>query len=120
MIEFRETDFSIDETLAGLKSPDVGAVIYYVGVVRNHVAKALRKIYGEGAGEELEALESKAKKDFGVEKIQMILRPGTLKTGENVLLIGVSAAHRGEAFQAARFLIDGIKQAASIQAEEIT
>ena len=53
------------------------------------------------------------------EKITMILRPGDLKVGENVLLIGVSSAHRGEAFEAARFLIDGIKQAASIQAQEI-
>ena len=119
MIEFRETDFSIDETLAGLKSPEIGAVVYYVGVVRDDDVKGLRKIYGEGVGKELEELESEAKKRFGVEKITMILRPGDLKVGENVLLIGVSSAHRGEAFEAARFLIDGIKQAVSIQAQEI-
>jgi len=119
MIEFREADFSIDEALKELKSPKIGAVVFYVGIVRNGEVKELRKLYGEGAKKEVEELESEAKKRFGVERILLILRPGNLKVEENVLLIGVAAAHRGEAFQAARFLIDGIKQAASIQAQEI-
>jgi molybdopterin synthase catalytic subunit len=119
MIEFREADFSVDEALKELKSPEIGAVVFYVGVVRNGGVKELRKLYGEGANKELEELEKEAKDRFGAERILLILRPGNLKVEENVLLIGVSATHRGEAFQAARFLIDGIKQAASIQVEEI-
>jgi molybdopterin synthase catalytic subunit len=119
MIEFREADFSVDEALKELKSPEIGAVVFYVGVVRNGGVKELRKLYGKGAEKEMEELESEAKRRFGVERILLILRPGSLKVEENVLLIGVASAHRGEAFQAARFLIDGIKQAASIQVEEI-
>lgn len=120
MIEFREADFSVDEALTELKSPGIGAVVFYVGIVRNGTVKELRKLYGEGSRKEMEKLESEAKKKFGVDKILLILRPGSLKVEENVLLIGVAAAHRGEAFQATRFLIDGIKQATSIQVEEIT
>ena len=120
MIEFREANFSVDEALAELKSPGIGAVVFYVGIVRNGAVKELRKLYGEGSKKEMEELESEAKKKFGVDKILLILRPGSLKVEENVLLIGVAAAHRGEAFQAARFLIDGIKQATSIQVQEIT
>ena len=118
MIEFREADFSLDEALVKLKPHQSGAVVFFVGVVREGV-KELRKIYAETTHKELEELEDEARKRFGVERIFIISRRGSLKVGENILLIGVSSAHRQNAFRAAEFLIDEIRQVASIKIEEV-
>ena len=118
MIDLREADFSVSEALTELKSPQIGAVVFFVGVVRDGV-KEFRKTHTETTREELEQLEGEARERFGVERISVISRQGNLKVGENILLIGVSAPHRQNAFGAAEFLIDKIKQSASIQEEEV-
>ena len=118
MVEFVEADFSVNQALTELKSPRVGAVVFFVGVVRGEVA-GFKNTYAETAKAELERLETEARNRFGVEKTVIIPRQGVLSTGENILLIGVSSAHRQNAFRAAEFLVDQIKQSASIQAEEL-
>lgn len=118
MVEFTEGDFSVNQALTELKSPRVGAVVFFVGVVRGEVA-GLKKTYAETAKGELERLETEARNRFGVEKIVVIPRQGGLSAGQNILLIGVSSAHRSNAFRATEFLIDQIKQLASIQTEEL-
>ena len=114
MVEFTEGDFSVNQALTELKSPRVGAVVFFVGVVRGEVAVLKKTAKGE-----LERLETEARNRFGVEKIVVIPRQGGLSAGQNILLIGVSSAHRNNAFRAAEFLIDQIKQLASIQTEEL-
>jgi molybdopterin synthase catalytic subunit len=118
MVEFVEADFSVNRVLTELKSPRVGAVVFFVGVVRGEIAE-LKKTYAETAKGELERLETEARNRFGVEKIVIVPRQGVLSAGQNILLIGVSAAHRKNAFRAAEFLIDQMKQSASIQTEEL-
>ncbi len=119
MVELKEADFSIEEFLAKLKSPDVGTVVFHIGVVRNNIKELRVKSQAELARKELEKLEAEAKEKFGVEKVFIIHRQGNLKVGENILLIGVSASHRQNAFRAAEFLVDEIKQSAYIWLEEI-
>jgi molybdopterin synthase catalytic subunit len=118
MVEFEPADFSVDQALTELKSPRVGAVVFFVGVVRGEATR-LKQTYAVGAKAELERLEIEAKNRFGVEKTVIIPRQGVLSTGENILLIGVSSARRQKAFRAAEFMIDQMKQSASIQTEEL-
>jgi molybdopterin synthase catalytic subunit len=110
MIEVRRKDFSIDEITKKMKSPKIGAISIYVGTVRefpsgnglefeddNHVAR------------KLEEIEKRAIDKFDVEDVAIVHRVGFLGISENILLVAVSASHRGPAFDACRSIIDDIK-----------
>jgi molybdopterin synthase catalytic subunit len=110
MIEVRRKDFSIDEITKKMKSPKIGAISIYVGTVRefpsgnglefeddNHVAR------------KLEEIEKRTIDKFDVEDVAIVHRVGFLGISENILLVAVSASHRGPAFDACRSIIDDIK-----------
>lgn len=99
---------------AKLTSPAAGAVVTFTGRVRNHSqgravvrleyegAEALAQhLFGELAGE--------IRSRYEVEEIGCTHRTGTLEIGDVAVWIGISAAHRGPAFDACRYLIDELK-----------
>jgi len=110
MIEIRREDFSIDEITDKLKAPEVGALSTYLGTVRE---------FPEGLGldfendnhdaHKLEEIEKRAINDFDIRDVAIVHRVGLLGVSENILLIAVSASHRGPAFDACRSIIDDIK-----------
>jgi molybdopterin synthase catalytic subunit len=110
MIEIRREDFSIDEVTERLKGPGIGAISIYLGTVRE---------FPEGLGVEfeennhavhrLEDIAGRAIHRFDVRDVAIIHRVGLLGISENILLVAVSAAHRGPAFDACRSIIDDIK-----------
>ena len=51
-----------------------------------------------------------ARKKWPVKRVRIVHRLGTIPVGEASLLVRVEAAHRGEAFAAAQFIIDELKQ----------
>ncbi len=119
MIEIREKDFSTDDVLREIKSEGIGAIVYFIGVVRGGIKEVNIRCQKEIAERELERLEKQAIKRFSVEKVFIILRKGNLKVTENITLIAVAAKHRQAAFDACEFLIDSIKGLPSVQLEEI-
>ena len=119
MIELREKDFSIDDVLRRIKSESVGAVVYFIGMVRDGVKQVNIKCQEGIAEQDLERLEKQALERFEVEKTFIMVRRGSLHVTENITLIAVAAKHRQPAFAACEFLIDGVKGLASIQLEEI-
>lgn len=110
MIEIRREDFSIDEITKKMKDPKIGAISIYLGTVRE---------FPEGVGlefenynhavQKLEEIEKRAINKFDVEDVAIIHRVGFLGISENILLVAVSASHRGPAFDACRSIIDDIK-----------
>jgi molybdopterin synthase catalytic subunit len=110
MIEIRREDFSVDEVTKKMKNPKIGAISIYLGTVRE---------FPEGVGLEfennnhairkLEEIEKRAIDRFDVESIAIVHRVGFLGISENILLVAVSASHRGPAFDACRSIIDEIK-----------
>jgi len=63
----------------------------------------------EGLKQKLQEIEKKARDKFDIKDIAIIHRIGSLKVGEKILFLAVSAAHRGPAFAACRWIIDEIK-----------
>ncbi|MDH5200722.1 MAG: molybdenum cofactor biosynthesis protein MoaE [Candidatus Bathyarchaeota archaeon] len=125
MIEVTMEDFSVDEVLGRLRTGRMGALVTFVGSVRDisggkSVDRIEIQVYEEMARKQLEAIREEAMERFGVEEIAIIHRHGSLRVSENIMLIAVGANHRPEAFDACRFVLERIKERVPIWKKEIT
>lgn len=107
-----------------VKSDDVGGVVLFVGTVRNQtkgkrVVRLDFEAYEPMAISEMRKIAEKAIEQFSVKKIAFHHRVGSLSVGEIPVLIAVSSAHRGAAFDACEFAIDTLKQTVPIWKKEI-
>ena len=120
MIKITKRDFSPDEITRKMKKPEVGAVVSFIGIVRDDNIKGMKmEMYQEMAEKELKKLENNARKRFDVNDVMIIHRYGRLNVGDNIILIAVSSAHRKDAFRACEYLVDELKRVAPIWKEEI-
>ena len=106
-----------------LESPRAGAVATFEGTVRDHnegktVVKLAYQAYGELARREGAAIVEEARARFAVERIACVHRVGELAIGDVAVWVGVSAAHRGAAFDACRYVIDEAKKRVPIWKKE--
>ena len=74
--------------------------------------------YEEMAARQMEELARKARNRFDVRHVTLVHRLGHLEIGETSVLIVVTAAHRGPAFEACRWLIDTLKKTVPIWKRE--
>lgn len=92
-----------------------GASVEFLGIVRgteaDHPIAALRyEAYEPMADRMIGRLIEEAKARWGLHQVLVRHRVGTVPVGEVAVLIGVAAAHREQAFEACRFLIEAIKR----------
>jgi len=110
MIEIRKEDFSVDEIVGRMKSPKIGAIIAYVGTVREFPEGAgLKFNEDDNAIQKLEEIRKDAIDRYDIEDVAIIHRVGSLSISENILLVAVSASHRWAAFDACKSIINDIK-----------
>jgi molybdopterin synthase catalytic subunit len=111
VVEIRRQDFSIDETIKKMKSSAIGAVLTYVGTVREFPeGLGLEFESGESAVQKLEEIEKRAIDRFDIEDVAIIHRVGFIPVSEDILLVAVSASHREPALDACKCIIDDIKE----------
>jgi len=125
MIRVTREDFSVDEAIAGLRSRSTGGIVSFLGAVRGEskgkpVEHIEIEVYEEMARAQLEAIRGEAVERFGVEDAAIVHRYGILKASEKILLVAVASAHRTEAFEACRYVIDEIKRRVPIWKKEVT
>ena len=125
MIKVTREDFSVDEVLGLVRSREMGAMVTFVGVVRDNsrgrrVDRIDIQVYEEMAQRQLEAIREEAMMRFGVEEVAIVHRYGSLKVSENIMMIAVGAGHRPEAFDACRYVLEAIKEKVPIWKKEIT
>jgi molybdopterin synthase catalytic subunit len=106
-----------------LRHPACGGYVAFEGAVRDHnEGRTVRRLEYEAfaplALREGERILQEACARFGVERACCAHRIGTLQIGELAVWVGVGAAHRGEAFDACRYIIDHIKQRVPIWKKE--
>jgi molybdopterin synthase catalytic subunit len=123
MIKVTREDFSVEEVIQSLKRREVGGIVTFIGTVRGEsqgqpVERLEIEAYEEMALRDLEDIRRRALEMFGVEDAAIIHRIGTLKVSENIILIAVAAAHREEAFEACRFILEEVKRLAPIWKKE--
>jgi len=120
LIEIIEDDFSIEEVVARAKRPDAGAVVTFLGTVRDDGISGMEvEAYREVALEELEKIREVAMERFDLLSVDVIHRVGTLSVGDEIVLIVCTAAHRSAAFRGCEHVIDEIKRRVPIWKKEI-
>ena len=122
-------DFDLNAEVAALRVGDtqVGAVVSFVGTVREWRANAAG---AEPAQLELEhypgmtelsiaRMIDAAKARFDVRGVRVIHRVGPLAIADQIVLVAVTSAHRGQAFQCCEFLMDWLKTDAPFWKKEV-
>jgi molybdopterin synthase catalytic subunit len=99
--------------------PETGALVTFSGIVRETEAgRAITHLdyehYAGMAERELERLVAAARKRWPLRGCAVFHRTGPVAVGEASVIVAVSAGHRAEAFEAARFLIDELKKSVPI------
>ena len=108
-----------------LASPNIGALVSFVGQVRDmNDGDAINTLtlehYPEMTEKALAAIENEAKLRWDIIDSLIIHRVGTLKPLDQIVLVAVSSAHRGEAFKASEFIMDYLKTSAPFWKKEVT
>ena len=119
LAEIRETPLSVDEVLASVTDPRAGGTCLFVGTVRDHDGHGaddanrgvshLDYSAHPQAGDVARALADRLAAEGRVVRIAVVHRVGHLEVGDLAVVCGVSAAHRAEAFEVCRALIDEFK-----------
>jgi molybdopterin synthase catalytic subunit len=112
------------KVLASVMDDSAGGLVLFLGTVRNTnrgrtVSAIDYEAYKLMAEQRIEKLAKEVRKKWPVKAVTLIHREGTLKVGEVSVAVAVSAVHRAEAFEAARFAIDRIKKSLPIWKHEI-
>jgi molybdopterin synthase catalytic subunit len=106
-----------------LTAARAGACVCFEGWVRDHndgepVTALEYEAHTDLAIKEGERVLTEAKERFAVDLVSCVHRVGKLAIGDCAVWVGVSAAHRGAAFDACRYIIDEIKQRLPIWKKE--
>jgi len=106
-----------------VRSNECGAVVLFLGTVREMTAGKQTvaldyEAYPEMADQMMQQLVDEARDQWDVHTISIEHRVGHLALGEISVAIAVSSAHRKEAFEAGRFLIDRLKEIVPIWKKE--
>ena len=116
-ISVQEQDFDLSsETRALSKDKAVGAIASFVGVVRE-VPMTLEHYPGMTENS-LKKIVEEASERWKVADCTVIHRYGALQPGDQIVLVAVASAHRGDAFDACEFIMDYLKTRAPFWKKE--
>jgi molybdopterin synthase catalytic subunit len=113
LAELRESPLSVDEVRAAVMDPAAGGVALFAGAVRDHDrghdVVGLSYSAHPSAAAELRRVAEKVTASYRVRALAAVHRLGDLEVGDLAVVVAVACDHRGEAFEACRFLIDELK-----------
>ena len=128
-VSVQTADFDVSAEIAALRAQDarVGAVCSFVGTVRDQtkgepdVISSMELEHYPGMTEKsIEAMIDAAHAKFDIFGARVIHRVGLLQPLDQIVLVAVTSAHRGESFQACEFLMDYLKTQAPFWKKEQT
>ena len=126
-VRVQTEDFDVSAEIAALRegNPKVGAVASFVGIVRDlndgdEVATLTLEHYPGMTEKSLEDIVAQAKQRWDIYDALVVHRVGTLQPLDQIVLVVVTSAHRGESFKACEFLMDYLKTRAPFWKKEVT
>ena len=126
-VSIQTADFDLSAEVAALRAGDggVGAIATFTGTVRERggggAVTAMELEHYPGMTERaIEAMIDAAMARFDIRGARVIHRVGLLQPRDQIVLVAVSSAHRGQAFQACEFLMDYLKTQAPFWKKETT
>ena len=118
-------DFDISSECAVLNISGVGAIVSFIGIVRDHISppplKSMTIEHYPGMTEtEIQAIIDEAKHRWSLLGVRVIHRVGRLYPQDHIVFVATSSAHRAMAFEAAAFIMDYLKSSAPFWKREET
>ncbi len=126
MISVQEHDFNVGvEYQALADNCQIGAVVTFIGKVRDFndgadVSGMFLEYYPGMTERQLEKIVERARARWPLDQVRVIHRVGQLDLGDQIVFVGVTSAHRDAAFDAARFIMDYLKNEAPFWKKETT
>ena len=116
---------AMDRAVQWVQRPECGAVVVFGGTVRDHaegrsgVDELEYEAYESQVAPRLQKIAEEAARRWAeIGRVVIWHRTGTMAVGECSVVVAVSSAHRGEAFDAARYCIDTVKTSVPIWKRE--
>ena len=113
IVQAKDFDLTTEVNLARSKNPQIGAIVSFVGTVRDLQSETLKSLtlehYPEMTEKSLESIVIKARSRWELEKITIIHRVGKLLISDQIVLVIVTSKHRQEAFDSCNFIMDYLK-----------
>ena len=126
-VSIQTEDFDVAAEIAALRrdDPGVGAVCSFIGTVRDRndgsAVSAMELEHYPGMTEKaIEQMIDEAQRRFDIRGVRVIHRVGPLAVQDQIVLVLVTSAHRGQSFQACEFLMDYLKTQAPFWKKERT
>ena len=126
-VRVQTEDFDLCAEVAALRAgdPGVGAVAAFIGTVRDRndglgVSSMELEHYPGMTEKAIDAMIDAAMQRFDIRAARVIHRVGLLQPQDQIVMVAVSSAHRGQAFQACEFLMDYLKTQAPFWKKEHT
>ena len=126
-VSIQTADFDLSAEVAALRRNDrrVGAVCSFVGTVRDRndgadVASLELEHYPGMTEKAIEAMLDEAHRRFDILACRVVHRVGLMQPLDQIVLVAVTSAHRGESYQACEFIMDYLKTQAPFWKKEQT
>jgi molybdopterin synthase catalytic subunit len=126
-VRIQTEDFDAGAEIAALRrgNPKIGAVASFIGVCRDAndgdaVTKMTLEHYPGMTEKALESIIAEAKRRWDVMEMLVVHRVGEIEPTDQIVLVVVTGAHRGEAFAACEFIMDYLKTRAPFWKKELT
>ena len=126
-VSIQTEDFNLSDEIAALRHQDkrVGAVCSFVGTVRegksgSPVLSMELEHYPGMTERAIEAMIGEAQRRFDIYAARVVHRVGVLQPLDQIVMVAVTSAHRGESFKACEFLMDYLKTQAPFWKKEQT
>jgi molybdopterin synthase catalytic subunit len=123
MISDQELD--IAHAYESCNHPEAGAILQFVGVVRNNTnsSKEVIGLFYEAhealAIKKITEIVAEAKEKYNLVAAQCTHRVGKLNVGQKAIVVTTAGAHRGETYEANRYIVDRVKYEAPIWKQEL-
>lgn len=127
MISIQHADFSVDHEYQALRDASpakTGAIVTFTGLVRDFgdlsgVNAIFLEHYPGMSEGQLQAIADKAKQRWDILHVRILHRIGTLQCADQIVFVGVSSAHRSDAFEACQYIMDYLKTDAPFWKKEL-
>lgn len=123
LVEIRETPLDVSEVLAAVSDDTAGGVTFFVGAVRDHDGERpvthLDYSAHPTATDRMRDVVQAVADRHPVTAVAAVHRVGLLEIGDLAVVVAAAAPHRGQAFDAARELIDDLKATVPIWKHQV-
>ena len=119
-------DFDLTSEVELIKSTNssIGAVVSFIGTVRDLTSESLISLtlehYPGMTEKSLRSIADKARKNWEIESVTIIHRVGTLGIGDQIVLVITSSKHRQAAFDSCNYIMDFLKTDAPFWKKEVS